>query len=66
MKESNHEGPSGDPSRAGSIEGGKNVVGAVATVLRDGKHAHNNGDNTGKGPEDGKGLVQVSKQSHDN
>jgi len=62
VEKSDHERPSGDPSRVRGIEGGENVFGAVATVLRNGKHAHNNGDDTGKSPEDGKGLRFVSNR----
>ena len=32
----------------------------MATVFRNGKDAHNNGNDTSKGPEDGKGLRLVS------
>lgn len=60
MEKSDHKRPSGNPSRVRGVEGSENVFGAVATVLRNGKHAHNNGDYTGKGPENGKGLRLVS------
>ena len=60
MEKSDHERPSGNPSGVRGVEGGENVFGAVATFLRNGKNRHNNGEDTGKSPENGKGLHLVS------
>ena len=57
MEESDHKRPPGDPSRVGGIEFSKDVFGASATILRNGKDAYDNGNHTGKGPENGKGLI---------
>lgn len=60
MKQTDHERPSRDPTRIGWVEFGENVAGIVAAVLRNGKDANDDGNHTGKGPEDGKGLEVVS------
>lgn len=55
LQEADTEGPAGDPSGA-RLEGGEDVLGRVAAVLCDGEDADDDGDEAGKGPEDGGGV----------
>jgi hypothetical protein len=60
MEQSHAKGPSRDPSRVGIVEFSENVAGVVAAIFRNGKDAYDNGEDTGKCPENGKGLYSVS------
>ena len=61
MEEPDHKGPAGNPSGVGGVESGEDVAGAVASVFGNGKYANDDGNDTTKGPEDGKSLRRVSK-----
>lgn len=60
MKQSDTERPPRRPSRVRVVEFGKDVAGVVAAIFRNGKDAYDNGNYSGKGPENGKSLFSIS------
>lgn len=55
MKQTNTERPAIRPAR-GSLEVSKDIFGIVTSTLCDGEDGDDDGNDTGKGPEDGGGL----------
>jgi len=56
MKQSDTERPPRGPSRVRVVEFGEDVAGVVAAIFRNGKDAYDNGNDSGKGPENGKSI----------
>lgn len=55
MKKTNAERPAIGPARV-NLEVSEDILGIVTAVLGNGQDADNNGNDTGKGPEDGSSL----------
>ena len=60
MKETNTERPATGPARKG-LEMAKHPLGLVPAVLGNDEDADEDGNDTGKGPKHGGGLLTVSK-----
>lgn len=57
VKKTNTERPAGRPSRVARVEFTEDIGGVMASVFRDGKHAHNNANQASKCPVDGECLI---------